>query len=80
MNISKDAEDDQSKYELLLRFINPRIAIEAFDRTIEETEVGDDDFLKEVNAHTVNPVKSIDDITVRQQSHEDKFDKIERVD
>lgn len=80
MNISKDTEDDQSRYELLLRFINPKIAIEAFDRIIEETNSDDEAFLEEVNQHTTQPLKSVDELDAMvERQHGDKIDVIERV-
>jgi hypothetical protein len=81
MNISKDLEEDQSKYELLLRFINPKVATEAFDRTVEEIEVDDDTFLKEINEHTTAPIKSIDDLErIATKKYDESLDRIERVD
>lgn len=81
MNISKDNEDEQYKYELLLRFINPNIAKDAFDKTVEVTEVDDDAFLEEINKHTASPLKHIDDLErIVKKQYDEKLDRIERID
>ena len=84
LNVYKDDEEEAKKQEMLLRFINPKLGQEVFDKIHQHTEFDDDDFMKEIKAHVT---ESVDDTKLRRSIEHPKdveetsnLDTIERVD
>lgn len=78
LNIIQDQEEEDKKYEYLLRFINPKAAKAVFDDS-EVVQIDDADFLAEVNAHTSEPITSADLRNATDETQPRDLDVIEEI-